>query len=123
MNHLPAYLTRDLVTEAARRSLPSQRRNDGAVGISAKDATAALQYAHHIRDVRFENDLRERRRRHGIPEGGLMKVSVNVRGFPLGNRGKLVYEAVRKELNMSRFGADAEYRAIIERLLQMGAKL
>ena len=118
MSRSPAnYLTRDLLTESKRKSshhLPTTARSSS----TAADATAALHYARYLRSLRFQEEMNAKRRKSGIATR-----EVSSAGMPLGNSGKIVYERVRQELgNMARFGQDVEHRAIIERLIEMGAK-
>jgi len=116
-SNLPGYITRDAGIEA-RRKQQHMSASGSATGISRSDATAGLQYARYLRDQRFKTELNALRRRDGVPER-----SADARGFPLGNRGKAVYENIRRELgDMARFGKDVEHRAIVEQLILLGAK-
>jgi hypothetical protein len=120
---LPGYITRDLSVEA-RRSQSQQHvtASRSAAEVSASDATAGLVYARSVRNRRFDAEQKERRRKNGISENGLAIRTTNS-GVPLGSRGKAVYELARAQVgDMARFGKDVEHRAIVERLIQMGAK-
>jgi hypothetical protein len=116
MNTLPNYMTRDL-----RGDLQRSASHDGD-RFSTADAQAALVYARYIRSQRFAKEMDERRKLHGVTPYGIALPEPSVTGLPLNSRGKTLYESVRRQVDMTRFGADVEHRAIVEKLIAMGAR-
>lgn len=120
MSNLPNYITRDLRIESHRQVLHGDTSaNTSARQISAADATAGLQYARYIHATEFQRELGAQR-----PEGlNAFPACSHSAGVPLNPRGKQVYETVLRGVgDMGRFGKQTLYRAIIERLVQLGAR-